>query len=52
MRDKKIHNDIYNEILVYNILHSAATEWKFIADDTHKPASSNQEKTKEKTQNE
>jgi len=31
----KIQFEIYNETLVYIILHGAATECKFIADDTH-----------------
>jgi len=39
---------------VYIILHSAATEWKFIADDTQQKqeSSNHQVKTKEKTLNE
>jgi len=32
----KIQYVIYNETLVYIILHSAATECKFIADDSYK----------------
>jgi len=36
MKVKKIQNEIYNETLIYIIFHSAATEYKFIADDSCK----------------